>query len=85
MDPEFIRMENQAQDATSSNQQAVEQMWSSWTDILTNLLGFVVYLGVLSGLNPFLAGVVIVTTVLGYFVNKRIRQWSYRHREEEQS
>ena len=85
MDPEFIRMENRAMDATSSNQQAVEQMWSSWTDILTNLLGFVVYLGVLSGLNPFLAGVVMVTTVLGYFVNKRIRQWSYRHREEEQT
>ena len=85
LDTRFINSEEKASQATSGNSEAVEHIWTTWTEILTNGMGFVVYLGLLSGLNPLLAGVVIVTTAVGYFVNKRINEWGYRHREEEQA
>lgn len=85
LDARFISSEEKASQATSGNNEAVEHIWTTWTDILTNLMGFAVYLGLLTGLNPLLASVVIVTTAAGYFVNKRINEWGYRHREEEQA
>lgn len=85
LDTDFISYEKKAVDATGSNQDAIEHLWTTWTDILTNVLGFTVYLGLLSGLNPLLACAVIVTTAIGYFVNKRINEWGYRHRDEEQT
>ena len=85
LDTRFISSEEKASQATSGNSEAVEHIWTTWTYIMTNVMGFAVYLGLLSGLNPVLAGVVIVTTAVGYFVNKRINEWGYRHREEEQA
>ncbi|MGN0998152.1 MAG: ABC transporter ATP-binding protein [Faecousia sp.] len=85
LDTRFISSEEKASQATGSNSEAVEHIWTTWTDILTNVMGFLVYLGLLSGLNPLLACVVIATTAGGYFVNKHINEWGYRHRDEEQA
>ena len=79
----FNDLEGKAFDACSTNQDSVEYTWTTWTVILTNVLGFIVYLAVLSGLHPLLLCVIIVTTAAGYLVNKRINEWGYRHREEE--
>lgn len=83
MDVKFNDLENKAAMACDSNDKATEYIWTTWTVILTAVLGFVVYLAVLSGLHPLLLLVIIVTTAAGYFVNKRINEWGYRHREEE--
>lgn len=83
LDTDFLQMEDKAMRACSSNGEATEAIWTTWTDILTNVLGFVVYLALLSNLNLGLILVVLVTTIAGYFVNKRINEWGYRHREEE--
>ena len=83
LDTDFLQMEDKAMRACSSNREATEAIWTTWTDILTNVLGFVVYLALLSNLNPGLILVVLATTIIGYFVNKRINEWGYRHREEE--
>ncbi|MBQ8835348.1 MAG: ABC transporter ATP-binding protein [Oscillospiraceae bacterium] len=85
LDTEFIRAENQSLDACSRNSASTEQIWTTWADILTNVLGFLVYLGLLSGLNPVLACLVAATTAVGFFVNKYINEWGYRHREEERA
>lgn len=83
LDNDFINSEDKALHSCSSNSQATESIWRTWTDILTNVIGFIVYLLLLSGLNPWLMVIVVVTAVAGYFVNKRINGWGYRHREEE--
>lgn len=83
MDAKFKNLEDKAVGACSSNQEAAEYIWTTWTVILTNILGFIAYLAVLSGLHPLLLCVIIVTTAAGYLVNKRINEWGYRHREEE--
>ena len=79
----FNDLEGKSFDACAGNQDSVEYIWTTWTVILTNVLGFIAYLAVLSGLHPLLLFVIIVTTAAGYLVNKRINEWGYRHREEE--
>ena len=79
----FNDLEGKSFDACAGNQDSVEYIWTTWTVILTNILGFIAYLTVLSGLHPLLLLVIIVTTAAGYLVNKRINEWGYRHREEE--
>ncbi|MDO5411313.1 MAG: ABC transporter ATP-binding protein [Lachnospiraceae bacterium] len=83
LDTEFIKTEEKARRAVSSNDRAAEHIWAIWTDIITDVLGFFFYLMLLSNLNPLLAGVVMVTTAVGYLINKRINEWGYRHKEEE--
>lgn len=80
---EFINLNSKAQRVCFSNSEATEHIWTTWTEILTNMLGFVIYLLLLSNLNPVLVSIVILTTAVGYFVNKRILDWGYVHREEE--
>ena len=69
--------------ATSSNRQATEAIWNTFTGIIQNILGFALYLILLSSINPFVIVITLVTTVTGYFITKRIGEWGYRHQEEE--
>lgn len=69
--------------AVSGNYQATEAIWNTLTDLLKNIVGFVIYLILLSSLDIVLIAVVLITTVVGYFVNKQINEWGFHHREEE--
>lgn len=65
-----------------NNRASGEAFWKSWTDLLTNLIGFGVYLALLSGLNPWLCVLTALTAVVSYFSTRNINEWGYRHREE---
>lgn len=84
LDTGFDKSVEKSVGACSSNQDAVEAIWQTLTDLLTNLLGFGAYLVLLSGLHPFLLAVVVVTTAAGYLVSLRTNRWIYQHREEEE-
>lgn len=81
-DPKIRELMEGASAATNSNDKATESIWTTLTDILTNVLGFIIYLALLSELNLILAAIVVATTVVGFFVRKHIRGWGWRHREE---
>ena len=83
-DPKILKLGKQAQQATSSNDEATEHIWRTFTELLTNVAGFVAYLFLLSNLNVFLILLVVVTSVVGFFVSKHINEWEYRHREEKE-
>ena len=83
-DPKILKLEKQAQQATSSNDEATEHIWRTLTELLTNVAGFVAYLFLLSNLNVFLILLVVVTSIVGFFVSKHINEWEYRHREEKE-
>ena len=51
-------------------------------NLLTAVLGFALYLMVLTGLNPVLLAVVVATTTLSFFVTKRINKWEFDTRDE---
>ncbi len=83
LDTTFLQRKERASSACEDNQSPAENIWFTWTNILANLLGFAVYLALLSPLSPLLLFVIIATTVAGYYVSRHINQWGYHHREEE--
>ena len=82
-DPAVLKKMEKANEAMYGNTTASEAVWTTLTDLLKNIAGFVIYLALLSSLDPVLLIVVLATTVVGFFVSQRINQWGYRHREEE--
>ena len=83
LDTAFLQRKERASSACNDNQSPAENIWLTWTNILANLLGFAVYLALLSSLSPLLILVVIATTAAGYFVSRKVNQFGYLHREEE--
>lgn len=49
---------------------------------LISLIGFVLFLLVLSGLHPFLLGVVILTSVISFFIGRNTDVWGYNAGDE---
>lgn len=82
LDTKFREYENLAYRTCDGNADAAEAIWTTWTDILTNVLGFVVYLLLLSGLNGWMVTLVVLTTAVGFMVSQHLEGWGYRHREE---
>ena len=80
--PDFLQQKSQALRYCSYTRSEAQHIWVVLESLLSNTLGFIIYLTLLSDLNLLLVGVVVVTTVLGFFVNKYINDWGYRHIEE---
>lgn len=68
--------------ATNNNQSAAEDIWRTMFRILQNLICFVIYLALLTQVNPFLIGITLVTTGLGYLVSYHYVQKDYQFQEE---
>ena len=83
LDSNIQKLRSRAYYAVAGNSQASEHIWTTMTALLTNLIGFAIYLTLLSNLNKILMLVVIVTTVISFFVSRKTDSWRYRHREEE--
>lgn len=56
--------------------------WMKLSDLLKNISGFVIYFIMFSYLDLWIIVVILVTTITVFFVNKRISEWSYEHRDE---
>ena len=82
-DPAILRLFEKAKKACATNAHPAEHIWETLTQLLLNLAGFLVYLTLVSGLNPLLVLVVTLTTAAGFFVSRRINEWGFLHREEE--
>ena len=83
LDERVLKLRDRSLSVTGSNSEASEHIWTTLTTLLTNLIGFAVYLALLSGLNPILMMAVVATTALSFFISRRTDTWRYRHREEE--
>ena len=79
----FLEFSSQAIQATSSNRAAAEAIWDTLSALTANVLGFGIYLALLSGLNFWLATATTVISVLGFFFSLRMNRWAFDHREEE--
>lgn len=83
LEADFIKLREKAHMATDSNREATENIWQSLTELLQNIGGFLIYLTILSDLNPVMLLVVIFTCVAGFFVSRYTNNWMFAHREEE--
>lgn len=80
---DFKKKLGRADSATANDNAATQGIWVTYTDIIKNIAGFVIYLLMLSGLDFYLMLIVIATTAAGFFVNNKINGYGYRHRDEE--
>lgn len=82
-DPKLLKTLEKAYHTTNNNTDAAEAIWGTLTEVTQSVAGFIIYLALLSSLDPVLIAVVLATTVTGYFLSKRINEWGFRHRDEE--
>ena len=82
-DDKFIKLSSRASQAVSNNSQASEAIWVTLQSLITNIAGFVIYLVMLTNVDPVLIAVILATTLVGYFINKYLSGYGYRHRDEE--
>ena len=83
MNPAFQRLKDKAREATNSNRAATEEIFRTLAALLTNVGGLLVYLIVLSGLNPWLLAL-MAATCLGEFAASRYKDnWMYAHRDDD--
>ena len=70
-DDKFKKLKTKAQEAIGSNSAATEAIWTTLTELTTNLLGFVFYVILMSSVQPLLLIVILATTVISYLVQGR--------------
>ena len=51
--------------------------------LTTNIVGFLIYVGLLTTVQPFLIFLIIATTFISYLIGNYVNGYGYRHREEE--
>lgn len=83
LDADILKLRGKAYDAVSGNSEPGEHVWTTLTTLLTNGLGFAVYLSLLTGLEPVLLLVVIGTTLASFLVSRHMDAWRYRNRSIE--
>ena len=83
LDADFLQFESKAAKACHDNTAPTEAFWTSLTELTTNLLGFLAWSFLLSDISPALMWLIAASSVLAYFVNKKIHGWMWLHRQEE--
>ena len=81
-DTEFLRRQSEALGYSNKTLAETQHIYVVLESLLEYVLGFGIYLLLLSELNLALMTVVVATTVIGFFVNRYINGWAYRHRDE---
>ena len=82
-DERFKTLKIKVQETIGSNRAATEAVWTTLTDLTTNIVGFAFYVVLMSSIQPLLLLAILATTIVSYFVSNRLSEWGYKHREEE--
>ena len=81
-DPEIHKLKDRAAQSGFSNSAPLEHIWITLSQLILNLAGFLLYIALLSNLDPFLLVVIVVTTAISFWVNQKRLKWDYLHRGE---
>lgn len=82
-DERFQTLFTKANECVFSNASSGEAIWKTLTELTKNLIGFVIYVSLLTTVEPLLFLAVLVTTGISYFIGNRLNSYGYRHRDEE--
>ena len=79
---DFDKKKKAAKQATAGNGQPTEAVWLTMQNLLKNIVGFAIYCVLLSGAQPLLIAVILVTAVVGWWINRWLDNWTMRYRDE---
>lgn len=65
----------------NGEEEGLQAMPILFATLLGNILGFTVYTGILSTLNPLITVLIIASTFITFFVNKAINKWVFKNRD----
>ncbi len=82
-DSKVLKKLDKAQMAVNGNNQATEAIWDTLTNVIHDIICLLICFTLLTALNPLLMLMSLATTASSYFINKKINEWGYQHREEE--
>ena len=82
-DEKFRKLLTKASECVSSNNQATEAVWGTLVTLLTDGIGFLIYLRLLTAVPPILIVVILATAAVGYLIRRQVNGYRYLHREEE--
>lgn len=82
-DDRFRKLLTKSGECINSNRGASQAIWTTLTTLITNILGFIIYVSLLTTVQPLLILVITVTAIISYFINNYLYIYGYRHREEE--
>lgn len=69
--------------SVSDQRSSTEMIWSTFSSLLTDIAGFIIYLKLLSDAQPMLFVVVLVTGVISYFAENYANRYAYKHKAEQ--
>ena len=72
-----------ARQVTGNPYEAVQQIYNSLENILSNVLGFALYTVLLVQVNPFILLLTAATTVAGFIVRRNANKWRFDNDKEE--
>ncbi len=81
-DDDYLSLLEKAMQCVNSNDKATEAIWDTLTSLMINLLGFLIYVSLLSSVQPILILVVLVTSLMSYFIHNYVNRYEYQHRDE---
>ena len=81
-DDKFKKLVAESSNAVSGNNEATEAIWQTLTSLTTNILGFIIYVSLLTSVQPVLMLVITATAAAGYFLGNYLNGYEYRHRDE---
>ena len=80
---EFNKLSTQAFQFVSSNSEATEAIWDTLTQLFTNVICFAFYTGLLLMVKPIMLVIILVTSLIGFFINNKLSEYKYKHKDEE--
>ena len=69
-DGKFSKLRSKASEVCGNNAAATEAIWGTLSSLTQNILGFAIYVAILSSVQPLLLLVILATTTVGYFINR---------------
>lgn len=81
-DEKFKKLSTKASGSTDSNSAATEAVWNTLTQLLTNTAGFIIYVLLLTNVQPLLIVIILATSLVSYFIGNYLGGYDYRHRDE---
>ncbi len=82
-DEKFRNLLSLSYQYTQSNYAATEAIWDTLAKLITNIIGFVIYICLLSTIKPLLMIITFFSAIIVYFVSVYLNGYGYRHRDEE--
>jgi len=80
---EFYKLSVQASEKCNSNSQATEAIWNTLIVLLKNIICFVFYTGLLLMVKPLMLVIILVTTLIGFFIHNYLNEYTYKNKEFE--